>query len=102
MRRLVVWTKTFACHFMVIVEFCDDCGRRQPLVWTSSDALWTETTGKQSVLTDGGGVLCPECFDKKARANGLMLRWVPVIEYRGHDRVESHETYMKMLAGEQR
>ena len=92
--------KGVLCRFITIIEYCDDCGVEQPFVWTSPDALWAEVTDKRSHLTDGGGVLCPECFDKRAKAKGLLLRWVPVVEYRGQERVESHERYMALLTSE--
>lgn len=94
LRRTV---KGIACRYMTIIESCDDCGRHQPLVWTASDVLWGEVTDKQSTLTDGGGVLCPECFNRRAGAKYLMIRWVPVLEYRGEVLVETHEEYMQML-----
>jgi hypothetical protein len=56
-----------------ITEFCKDCGREQPVVWTSPDWLWAAVTER----ADGGGVLCPDCFDRRASAQGRMLRWVP-------------------------
>jgi len=56
-----------------VVEYCKRCGRRQPLVWGSSDPLWAKITGR----TDGSGVFCPECFDFLAKAKGLHLYWVP-------------------------
>jgi hypothetical protein len=58
-----------------LIEYCDDCGIRQPLVWYAADELWLAVTG------DVGGVLCPECFDRRARGNlhGL-IRWTPTLE----------------------
>ena len=84
---------------LTVIEYCDDCGVRQPLIWTASDALWHEVTGRESVLADGGGVYCPACFDRKAREKHMLIRWVPVLEYRDHERVESHDQYMKLLTG---
>lgn len=54
-----------------LIEFCDDCGRRQPLVWWCEDSeLWHDATG-------GHGSHCPECFDKRASNLGIILRWYP-------------------------
>ena len=89
--------KTIAAHFVCIIEFCHDCGVRQPIVWTASDPLWFEVTKKASKRTDGGGVLCPSCFSKRATAAGLMLRWVPLVEYRGNKRIETTEVYERIL-----
>ncbi|HXI19139.1 MAG TPA: hypothetical protein VNM48_22465 [Chloroflexota bacterium] len=68
--------KSALAHVTVVIEFCDDCGRRQPLVWTADDAVWAE------FAPPDGGVLCPECFDKRADRKGVMLRWVPKVAYR--------------------
>ena len=55
-----------------LIEFCYDCGRKQPVCWWSSNELWLQ-------LNDGkhGGAFCPECFDKRAEKSGLLLRWKP-------------------------
>lgn len=59
-----------------LIEFCQRCGRRQPLVWRAPDALWLEINeGKQ------GGVFCPECFDDLAQARGISLRWQARFDY---------------------
>ena len=65
-------------RFTTLIEFCRDCGRHQPLLWTASDELWREITGRK----DGGGVYCPECFDRRARALGITLRWLPLVDDR--------------------
>lgn len=54
-----------------LIEYCDGCGSRQPLVWWSDSALWLAVVGER------GGVLCPCCFDIMARKKGLFLRWYP-------------------------
>lgn len=71
--RFRVALKQAIARIAMIVEFCRDCGRAQPLVWVTTDALWTEVTGQ----TDGGGVLCPECFDRRARSQDRLLYWIP-------------------------
>lgn len=77
--RLRVRFKKWLARHRLVIEFCKDCGVTQPLVWTADDALWAIVSGRG----DGGGVLCPKCFDNRADAMGLMLRWVPVAEGRG-------------------
>lgn len=52
-----------------LVEFCQVCGREQPLVWSAPDALWLELSA------DKWEVLCPECFDRLASKRRLRLRW---------------------------
>lgn len=37
----------------------------------SDNALWLKIVGSQ------GGVLCPECFDRRATALGFIVQWVP-------------------------
>jgi hypothetical protein len=76
MMRLRVRFKRWIARHRLIAEFCHDCGVQQPLVWTADDDLWVEVSGEG----DGGGVLCPECFDKRAIALGYFLRWVPQVE----------------------
>lgn len=67
----------------MLIEYCQDCGVRQELVWHSPDDLWAELT-EQPVDTDMGGVLCPECFSRHAEQRGILLRWCPsVLQRRG-------------------
>lgn len=93
MRRLI-WRVRLAAKWLVLragwgaalIEYCDDCGREQPLVWWSEDPLWTHVTG----IRDGGGVYCPECFDRRADALGLLLQWRPtVLEVRSQANIEA-------------
>ncbi len=56
-----------------LIEFCHDCGQRQPLVWWASELDW-KTYGR----TDSG-ILCPRCFDKRATKQGVLLRWTPQV-----------------------
>jgi hypothetical protein len=64
MRRIRVAIKTWLARVMLVIEFCHDCGREQLLVWTAADDLWAAVFGQ----TDGGGVLCPSCFDRREEA----------------------------------
>lgn len=63
-------------RFVTVVEFCRDCGVRQPIPWQAKDALWLEIMGRP------GGVLCPTCFHKRCQARGISLYWYPVVEHR--------------------
>lgn len=54
------------------IEYCTDCGIRQPLVWWSRNKeLWIAVNGTEI------GALCPECFDRRATKAGYFLRWYP-------------------------
>jgi hypothetical protein len=76
LRRLRVIVKRHLARVVLVIEFCDDCGVAQPLIWTAADGLWATVT-EQPLATDMGGVLCPPCFDRRARGQGRLLRWVP-------------------------
>ena len=66
-----------------LIEYCEVCGVRQPLVWWSPDALGTELTGSAPVEGDNmPGILCPRCFDNRAAQRGIMLRWRPSVGFR--------------------
>ena len=53
-------------------ERCNDCGGRYDrTIWTAPDWLW------QLLVGHPGGLLCPGCFDDRAKARGMFLRWVP-------------------------
>lgn len=54
-----------------VMECCDRCGVRQPLIWHAPDDLWTEVTAHTE-----GGVFCPKCFDRLAYRKGIRLRWL--------------------------
>jgi hypothetical protein len=59
-----------------LIEYCDDCGRTQPLVWWCDDPeLWLRVKGET------GGVLCPECFNQRASLYGIPLRWYPEYDW---------------------
>lgn len=61
-----------------IGEYCHDCGIKQSLVWRAPDCVWREISGKP----DGSGVLCPQCFNRRAERAGILLMWRPEIEHR--------------------
>lgn len=72
--RVRLLTKRFICWAGFgdrLIEFCQDCGRKQPLVWWADDELWMD------FVRQHGGTICPECFDRRATAKGIMLRWKP-------------------------
>lgn len=51
-------------------EKCRSCGRRYLTVWWAvPDDFWPKVTGTE------GGLLCPQCFDEKARAVGFSPYW---------------------------
>ena len=54
-----------------LIEFCERCGRRQPLIWWADEPIWWE------VQKSHAGAYCPECFDHLATSYGMMLRWRP-------------------------
>lgn len=64
-KRLVIWIGFGAW----LTEYCRVCGRIQPLVWRAPEGLWREINGAAH------GILCPECFDWRARATGHLLNW---------------------------
>lgn len=64
-----------------MIEFCKDCGVRQPLVWHASDELWARVRCRET--EDDGGVLCPKCFDEHANRMGILLMWRPEIHGNG-------------------
>lgn len=66
--------KSLAAKVMLVIEFCHDCGRRVDQVWTADDALWARLLG------DDPGPRCIGCFNKRAFAAGLFVRWVPRVE----------------------
>lgn len=60
----------------MLIEFCRECGRQQPVVWHVSDDLWAAVTGR----TDGSGVLCVECFDRAAWRTVGLIRWTARVD----------------------
>src|SRR5579872_7127106 len=61
----LLW-EDFAVHVLFEGgEVCQDCGRRYPLWHADYDEnLW------ERVIGHGGGLLCPGCFDRRAREAG--------------------------------
>ena len=80
--RRACWAIRLRCKRLVcalgfgsrLMEFCEHCGREQPLIWHADNALWL-------AMNDGNryGVYCPECFDAKADSMGVLLRWEPAV-----------------------
>jgi hypothetical protein len=81
--RVRIALKTLAARHRTVIEFCDDCGVRQPVVWSADNALWAKVIGKTwDGSSEGpGGVLCPRCFDSRARRLGLGVRFTAAVEY---------------------
>ena len=44
---------------------CQDCGQGNP-VWFAPDALWNSVMGGAAARDDPGGVVCPNCFIRRA------------------------------------
>lgn len=70
------WVKDLLMRLGVgdcLIEYCNECGRLQPLVWWCRDnALWREVNGGSE-----GGALCPACFNMRASKLGHFIRWYP-------------------------
>ena len=71
---LIARLKSFVARFLLIREFCHDCGRKVEVVWTADDLLWEGLCGESQAS------LCIRCFDRRAWRAGMLLRWRPVIE----------------------
>lgn len=70
-----------------LIEYCGDCGIRQPLVWWSPSDLWERITGHATPTGDNAaGVLCPRCFDRRAESLGLLLQWRPSLHASAYHR----------------
>jgi hypothetical protein len=66
--------KWFWCHCgfgSSLIEFCHDCGAKQPIIWWAGASLWYD------IVDDEAKVLCPICFDKRAVAKGYFIQWWP-------------------------
>lgn len=50
-------------------ERCRRCGRAYDTVWAGDDDAWEKVVG------DGGGLLCPMCFDLMCRQKNIYLHW---------------------------
>ena len=57
--RIVAVLKAAQDALDASVEFCRDCGVQQSIVWHADDAAWVKVIG--------GGVVCPPCFDARAK-----------------------------------
>lgn len=69
-----LWLKLVRDHK---TEMCQECGRAQPFIWHAPDPLWLELIHRPS------GILCPFCFEAKAKAAGIWVDWTPVVAARG-------------------
>ena len=75
MGHVRAWAKGVLARVTLVIEFCHDCGKTQPVVWHVEDALWAR-------FADGQKPLCPECFDRRAAAEGVLLRWTAAADAR--------------------
>jgi len=65
-KRLVIWMGLGP----LLIEYCQDCGQKQPLTWHTQDKLWRDITSQSE------GVLCPRCFDRQAMERlGIRIHW---------------------------
>ncbi len=82
--KMRLWIKHLICLLgfgSTLIEYCHDCGIRQPVYWWCDNSLWSQITGEQPVVGDNmSGILCPACFDQRANVLGLLLKWTPTVE----------------------
>jgi hypothetical protein len=58
-------------------EICAYCGGGVDAVWWCPDnKLWERLTGE----SDGGGVSCMRCFERRAREQNVFLKWTPTTD----------------------
>ena len=81
----LVAAKSLLARFFLLIEFCHRCGKKQPIVWHASDAIWER-------YRDGYNVLCPDCFHHLAERGGVRLQWEPQCAKRGPTVWVPHET----------
>lgn len=79
-------------------EMCQDCGGRvMPHTdswWHTDDELWIEVVEPEHIEEGrerriGGGVLCPPCFTKRARAKGIHVFWHARLDWRDGEDIEA-------------
>jgi hypothetical protein len=59
---------------------CEDCDG-EPLVWFAPNSLWNRVKGGPDARDDPGGILCPNCFIRRAEAMGIKpTAWVLAME----------------------
>lgn len=75
-RTFKKFVKRLLARWFCVIEYCNDCGAEQPLVWSASDELYAEVMGID-IEKGMGGVTCPECFNKRAKAKGISIIWRP-------------------------
>jgi hypothetical protein len=61
-----------------ISESCQECGRPY-LLWWADNELYDAVTGLGARGGCSPGLFCLDCFDRKARKQGVTLRWKPEI-----------------------
>lgn len=49
---------------------CEDC-HGETLVWRAPDLLWNLVIGGPEAKSDPGAMLCPNCFIRRAEAQGI-------------------------------
>lgn len=70
MRPLAI-LKRWLMRYVLVDEFCRDCGLRVDLTWTADKDTWERYAGANHPP------LCMPCFSERARLAGVLLRCVP-------------------------
>ena len=60
--------KKFLSRHFLLVEFCHQCGQRQPIVWHAPDGIWLSHNNNHEIL-------CPQCLSENALQEGVILYW---------------------------
>lgn len=58
-------------------QFCDGCGRTDWMGFWSANDVWIAVAG--NVNSHRHGAYCISCFDRMARAKGIVLEWTPTL-----------------------
>jgi hypothetical protein len=73
----IVWFTLIRGH---IGEACQECGMPYLLWWAEDDLYATVTgRGRYSNGESAPGLYCLDCFDRKARKQGIRLCWKPEV-----------------------
>lgn len=75
----------------MLIEYCQDCGIEQPVLWHAENELYSAVSGVSPHDASGNisGCLCPRCFDCRAEAKGIFLRWVPEVRYAPNEHTQA-------------
>lgn len=91
-------------------ELCYDCGcRYNRTLWWAPNELWTELVTARPGDASGyaPGLLCPGCFNDRAKRAGIVLTWTPMVSgWREHGEFVPSSNYWcdptrdRLLVGE--